>query len=161
MGPGVAIRRMEAGDAAAWQRVFASVGNEALWIGAEPPVPERGEEIVASFVGHATDVMFLVFVDDECVGWISAEVDEDDSAELGMGISDGFRGQGIGSALMETVIAWAGERRLWLRVFPHNERAIALYRKFGFAELERKTGVWPRRNGEFWDLIFMERFSDH
>jgi RimJ/RimL family protein N-acetyltransferase len=58
---------------------------------------------------------------------------------------------------METVLAWAGDRTVVLRVFPHNERARALYRKFGFVELEHKVGVWPRRNGEFWDLIFMER----
>jgi RimJ/RimL family protein N-acetyltransferase len=154
------IRRFEERDAGEWQRLFASVGDEGLWIGAEPPVPDRRREIVDAFVGHPTDVMFLALVDGAAVGWISAEREDDNGSELGMGIVDGFRGQGIGSALMDTVIDWAraaNVERLVLRVFPHNERALGLYRKFGFVELEHKVGVWPRRNGEFWDLIFMER----
>jgi RimJ/RimL family protein N-acetyltransferase len=153
------IRRFEERDAAEWQRLFASVAEERLWIGAEPPVKDRTREIADAFVDHRTDVMFLALVDGAAVGWISAEVQEPGVAELGMGIVDGFRGQGIGSALMDIVIAWAATAnvdRFVLRVFPHNERALALYRKFGFVELEHKVGVWPRRNGEFWDLIFME-----
>jgi GNAT superfamily N-acetyltransferase len=151
------IRRLMASDGSVWQGLFASVGGEGLWIGAEPPVPDRGDEIVEQFVGSATDVMFLALVDGEPVGWISAETEADGRVELGMGIVDGFRGQGIGSALMEAAIAWAHPRTIILRVFPHNERAIALYRKFGFVAQEHQVGVWPRRNGDFWDLIFMER----
>jgi RimJ/RimL family protein N-acetyltransferase len=154
------IRPLGPDDGALWQQLFASIAEEALWIGVEPPVADNSEAIVEKFVGNATDVMFLAFVDGDGVGWISAERGDGHRAELGMGIVDGFRGIGIGSALMEAVIAWAGTQnvhRLWLRVFPHNERALALYRKYGFVELEHKVGVWPRRNGEFWDLIFMER----
>jgi ribosomal protein S18 acetylase RimI-like enzyme len=151
------IRPLVATDGAAWQSLFASVGGEGLWIGAEPPVPDRAKEIVEQFVASATDVMFLALVDGEAVGWISGETEKDGRVELGMGIVDGFRGQGIGSALMEELIGWAGGRTLILRVFPHNERAIGLYRKFGFVAQARQVGVWPRRNGDFWDLIFMER----
>ena len=153
---GLNIRLLDSGDGAAWQRLFASVAEEASWIGAEPPVPDRSQEIVAAFVAHPTDVMFLAVVDGEAVGWISAEQDDARSVELGMGIVEGFRGRGIGSALMEAVMRWAGDRRVILRVFPHNERALGLYRKFGFVAIEKKVGVWPRRNGEFWDLVFME-----
>jgi GNAT superfamily N-acetyltransferase len=152
------IRRMQRGDAATWQTLFASVADEGLWIGAESPAPDWGDAMAAKFVDSETDVMFLAFVDDRPVGWISAE-SHADGRELGLGIIDGYRGRGIGSALMETIIDWAGEVTLVLRVFPHNERARALYRKFGFVELEHKYGVWPRRNGEFWDLIFMQRTS--
>jgi RimJ/RimL family protein N-acetyltransferase len=151
------IRPLQGSEGPEWQRLFASVAAEGLWIGAETPVPDLGQEMVQRFVGSSTEIMFLALVDDEAVGWVSGETEEDGRIELGMGIVDGYRGRGIGSALMESVIAWAGERTLILRVFPHNERARALYRKFGFVELEHKVGVWPRRNGEFWDLIFMER----
>ncbi|MEY2419441.1 MAG: hypothetical protein QOG90_2121 [Actinomycetota bacterium] len=160
MATALTIRPLADDDADVWQRLFASVAEEALWIGAEPPVPDRGREIVDAFVDHPTDVMLLALVDGEAVGWISAEVEEPGVAELGMGIVEGYRGQGIGSALMHAVTEWAAATpldRFVLRVFPHNERALALYRKFGFVELEHKVGVWPRRNGEFWDLIFMER----
>jgi len=147
---------MEAGDGPAWQRVFASVGEDGLWIGAEPPVPQWGDAMVDEYVGSERDVMFLAEVDGAVIGWLSAKRG-DDEAELGMGIVEEFRGQGIGSALMDAVIEWAGSLTLVLRVFPHNERALALYRKYGFEERPDKAGVWPRRNGDFWDLVFMQR----
>jgi RimJ/RimL family protein N-acetyltransferase len=40
-------------------------------------------------------------------------------------------------------------------VFPHNERAIALYRKFGFVEEGRRVKQIRRASGEIWDSIMM------
>jgi putative acetyltransferase len=151
------IRAMESGDGPVWQRLFESIAAEGLWIGVEPPAPNRAEEVVTQYVDSASNVTYLAFVGDEAVGWISGDTQDDGRVELGMGIIDGYREQGIGSALMDTLIDWAGARTLILRVFPHNARAIALYRKYGFVQQEHQVGVWPRRNGDFWDLLFMER----
>lgn len=52
---------------------------------------------------------------------------------------------------------WAREQglhKLTLSVFPHNDAAIALYRKFDFMEEGRRTRH-IRANGELWDLIEM------
>ncbi|HVV37438.1 MAG TPA: GNAT family N-acetyltransferase [Acidimicrobiales bacterium] len=154
------IRRVAAGDGPAWQRVFAAVADEDRWIGVEPPAPERGEHVEARFVGSDVDVMLLAEVDGDVVGWISGESKPGGAIELGMGVRAGFRDRGIGSALLDALLGWADGHRVVLRVFPHNERALALYGKFGFVLLEHKAGVWPRRNGEFWDLLFMERPAD-
>jgi RimJ/RimL family protein N-acetyltransferase len=65
-------------------------------------------------------------------------------AELGLMVAAGARRQGIGSALMKEAIEWArgvGVIKLELTVFPHNEPAIALYRKLGF----REEGLLRRR----------------
>jgi len=40
-------------------------------------------------------------------------------------------------------------------VFAHNEAAIALYRKSGFAEEGRLTRQYRRASGELWDAIVM------
>jgi RimJ/RimL family protein N-acetyltransferase len=48
-----------------------------------------------------------------------------------------------------------GLHKLALSVFPHNEAAIALYRKFGFVEEGRRRRHVRRANGELWDLIEM------
>src|SRR5437867_2396371 len=56
-------------------------------------------------------------------------------ATLGMFVVADRRSRGIGSALMAEAIRWArrhGVLRIELAVYPHNEAAIALYRKFGF-----------------------------
>jgi len=64
-------------------------------------------------------------------------------ASLGMAVDPEWRGRGVGSALMTGVIRWAkemGVEKLALSVYPHNEAALALYRKFGFKEEGRLTG---------------------
>jgi putative acetyltransferase len=64
-------------------------------------------------------------------------------ASLGMAVDPDWRGRGVGSALMTEVIRWAremGVEKLALSVYPHNEAALALYRKFGFKEEGRLTG---------------------
>jgi RimJ/RimL family protein N-acetyltransferase len=64
-------------------------------------------------------------------------------ASLGMSVAADRRGAGIGTALLEACIGWAndvGVEKLALSVYPHNDRAIGLYRKFGFVEEGRLTG---------------------
>lgn len=55
-------------------------------------------------------------------------------------------------------IDWARSRglhKLTLGVFPHNEAATALYRKFEFAEEGRRARDIRRANGELWDVVEM------
>ncbi len=62
-------------------------------------------------------------------------------ANMGMGLERGFRGRGQGRALLTTAIEWARAepslRWMDLGVFGGNERAIALYERFGFREVGR------------------------
>lgn len=61
-------------------------------------------------------------------------------------------------ALVAAAIEWArarGLHKLTLSVFPQNEAAIGLYRKFGFLEEGRRIKHIRRANGELWDLIDM------
>ena len=54
---------------------------------------------------------------------------------LVIGISEAFRGQGIGTRLFKEMEKWAVEHaihRVELTVLAHNESARALYRKMGF-----------------------------
>jgi RimJ/RimL family protein N-acetyltransferase len=78
-------------------------------------------------------------------------------ADLGLMVAAGARGQGVGTALLEAAVAWAGEagiRKLELHVFPWNEPAIRLYEKFGF-EREGYRKAHYRRNGEDVDAVLM------
>jgi ribosomal protein S18 acetylase RimI-like enzyme len=57
--------------------------------------------------------------------------------EIAILVSNAQRGAGLGRALMEMAIAWAravGLAKLSLRVFPDNQRAIALYHSLGFED---------------------------
>jgi RimJ/RimL family protein N-acetyltransferase len=64
-------------------------------------------------------------------------------AELGMSVAPEWRGRGVGSALLAEAFrwaSWAGVEKVSLTVYPHNEAARALYRKFGFEEEGRLVG---------------------
>jgi RimJ/RimL family protein N-acetyltransferase len=75
-----------------------------------------------------------------------------------MAVARDWRGRGVGSALLAAAVDWAREQglhKLSLSVFPHNEAAIALYRKFGFVEEGRRVKHIRRASGELWDTIEM------
>ncbi len=80
-------------------------------------------------------------------------------AELGVGIMSGYRGQGLGRALMEAAFRWMrthGITKARLFVLEGNEIAQKLYKSMGFAY----TGVYRREvktNNGFTDLLIMER----
>ena len=76
---------------------------------------------------------------------------------FGIAIKKGYRGIGIGTKIMETLIEEsrkAGLKILVLEVFETNKTARALYGKMGFREDGRiPKGVY--KNGEYVDLIRM------
>jgi ribosomal protein S18 acetylase RimI-like enzyme len=64
-------------------------------------------------------------------------------ASLGLAVGAGWRGRGIGSALLADAIRWAremGVEKLALSVYPDNATAREMYRRFGFIEEGRLTG---------------------
>lgn len=78
-------------------------------------------------------------------------------AELGMSITASYRGMGLGTAMIEGAFEWArtfGVEKLCLNVFPHNERAIALYEKMGF-EREGMRSRHAKLSYGYEDLIEM------
>jgi putative acetyltransferase len=64
-------------------------------------------------------------------------------ASIGMAVAADWRRRGVGSALIAEAIRWAkemGVEKLALSVYPDNDAAISLYRKFGFREEGRLRG---------------------
>jgi putative acetyltransferase len=81
-------------------------------------------------------------------------------ASLGIGISRAWWGRGVATELMRRLLDWAdnwaGLLRIELGVFPDNERAIALYQRFGF-EHEGTQRALALRDGEYVDSLMMAR----
>jgi RimJ/RimL family protein N-acetyltransferase len=129
------------------------VAEERDGIAAEPPVDvakrasswDLDRTLVALAAG---EIVGLIFVIDSGFGF----------GEIGMMVAREWRCRGVGSALVAAAIEWGGENglhKLTLSVFPHNDAAIRLYRRFGFAEEGRRKKQIRRANGEIWDLIEM------
>lgn len=81
-------------------------------------------------------------------------------AMLGVAVACSAQGQGVGTALLASLIDWADRwaqlLRIELTVFSDNAAAIALYRKFGF-EHEGTHRAYALRDGVFADVHAMAR----
>ncbi|MBV9251358.1 MAG: GNAT family N-acetyltransferase [Acetobacteraceae bacterium] len=80
--------------------------------------------------------------------------------EIGIGVHNDWRGQGVGTALLKAAVdmadRWLGLRRLQLSVDTENEAAIRLYRRFGF-EVEGTYRAFALRDGVLVDAFAMSR----
>lgn len=147
------IRPAEERDRLPMARLFAGVAEERDGIAAEPPV-----DLETWAARWHLDRTFVAVDAGEVVGMLHVDPTPFGYGELGMCVSAGRRGQGVGSALLSAAIEWAraqGMHKLSLGVFPHNAAAIALYRKFGFVDEGRRVKHMRRANGELWDLVEM------
>ena len=153
MTSGVEIRPAVDADRMPLAHLHAAVAEERDGIAAEPPV---NLERRAAFWN--LDWTLVAVADGGPVGLAFVIETPFGFGELGMCVAAEWRGRGVGGALVAAVIDLARERglhKLILGVFPHNERAIALYRKFGFVEEGRRIKHIRRQSGELWDLIDM------
>jgi ribosomal protein S18 acetylase RimI-like enzyme len=149
------VRQARPKDARALAELFAVVAAERDGIATEPPVDVdvRTRQFAASIDGTIVAVAA-----GDLIGSLHVDATRFGVGELGMAVARPWRGRGVGSALLAAAIEKAhseGLHKLSLEVFPHNDAALALYRKFGFAEEGRRVKHYRRANGERWDSIVM------
>lgn len=152
------LREMTEADVDGVLDAYESVAAEGMWIGGEAPIDRearRARRLERFRRGENFEL--VAEADGRIIGELGVEVIHG-RGDLGMHLLSEFRGQGIGSAMMARAIEWArqqGLAKLSLEVWPHNERAIALYQKFGFVKEGYHPKQWRRRSGESWDTISM------
>lgn len=77
----------------------------------------------------------------QVVGFLFASRKADSLHTHRMAVAKSFRDQGVGSALLRSLVADArqqGFSRLTMKVAPHNTRALRLYERLGFHVVERE-----------------------
>lgn len=105
------------------------------------PIPTLEDEVV--FIRSRTDqpnsTMLLARVGDELVGVLDisgeSRPEESHAGTFGLSVDREWRGCGIGGALIEALVEWAGTHgvtRLQAYVCDTNPRALALYERHGF-----------------------------
>ena len=161
----VTIRPEAAFDVESVIEVLEMVGAEGRWLGLEVPFDRqaRADAILRDLGEPATFGGFVADDAGRVVGFLDLRLARYGVATVAMAILDGYRGQGIGTRLVERGIEWArqaGAHKLALEVWPHNDRAIGLYDKLGFVEEGRLRRHYRRRSGELWDAVVMGRLLD-
>lgn len=132
---------------------WAKVADERDGIAAEPPV-----DVEKRSARWELDRTFVAIAGGEVIGAIFVIESGFGFGEIGMFVAASWRGRGVGTALVAAAVEWSKARplhKLTLSVFPHNEAAIGLYRKFGFVEEGLHRKHLRRANGELWDLMDM------
>src|SRR4029453_15225991 len=138
---------------------WAGVAAEGCWISSEAPVDRAmRRRRMSELLDRPDGAMFVAEAEGELVGQLGMELARYGVAGLGMLVAAGWRGRGVGSALVAAGLAWAreaGAHKVALQVWPHNQAAAALYEKFGFQREGLLRRHYRRRNGELWDAVVM------
>ena len=160
----ITVRRAEPSDAKAIKEVYECHDAQMHTLQLPYPSIDKWEK---RFVTIPDNVYaYVAVVSGEVVGNIGFDICVNPRrrhvASVGMGVKDGAAGQGVGSAMMSTVIEladkWLNLKRIELTVFVDNDRAINLYKKFGF-EIEGESPAFAFRNGEYKSVYHMARIN--
>jgi putative acetyltransferase len=129
------------------------------------PSVDQWRKRMEANAGDAQQFSLVALAGDDLVGYaglypVTGSLRTRHAATLFICVSRAWWGRGVGRALMQGLLewadGWAGLLRIELGVYPDNERAIALYRSFGF-ELEGRQRAWALRDGEYVDSLMMAR----
>ena len=158
-GTGLSVRPATLDDVDALVAMLVEVAGEGRWIGTEAPVDlERRRQRMVEDIEGAHAIILVAEADGELVGELGLHLARYGVADLGMAVAPGWRGRGIGSALLAEAIDRAGKagaHKIALQVWPHNTAAIALYERFGFQREGHLRRHYRRRSGELWDAVIM------
>jgi [ribosomal protein S18]-alanine N-acetyltransferase len=82
----------------------------------------------------------------------------DEAHLLDVAVAGNRHGTGLGRYLLERISARArgqGMESILLEVRPSNERALHVYRRYGYEEIGRRKGYYPAHEGRREDAIVM------
>lgn len=160
------IRRAKVSDASALARHMSDPGVFGGLLQMPYPSEEAwAKRLLDSTAAAGADLLLVAERDGELLGAgglnaVSSHVRRRHAMGLGIHVAPSAQRQGIGRALMAALCdyadRWAGVLRLELLVYADNERAIGLYRQFGF-EVEGTMRAHALRDGVYVDSLAMAR----
>ncbi len=164
MKPSVQIIYAEASYIASFHKALGAVAAEKIYIESiEAPELVDIEKFQLKLIADKAPTYYAV-EGERVIGWCDISLKNNPRMKhrggLGMGIVDGYRGQGIGTQLMTAALKHAKEiglEKVELSVYTSNVTAIALYRKLGVVE-EGCIKSYRKLDGQDFDALTMARF---
>ena len=164
------IRTAEPRDAAAMLAYIRVVAAETEFFVLEPDEFPATEELerqwIQEHLDHPGQIVLLAEASGSVIGNVSFESGPHrriaHRGNLGISVFKEWRGKGIGTALLRTLLEWAKENpiieKVGLEVSSTNEGAIRLYRKLGFMEAGRKPKEVKLGPEKYVDSVVMYQF---
>jgi len=119
------------------------------------PFPwSRGNFADSLAVGHSAWVLRL---GGDLIGFSVVMSVIDEAHLLNIGVCQRYQGQGYGARMLRHAMENARlnhAAKLFLEVRPSNDRAVELYRHFGFRQIGQRKGYYPAAIGREDALIF-------
>ena len=162
----IEIRHISERDFEGLHTCLDSVARERKFLGfVEAPSLENTRKWLLNGIKKGT-IRLIALDSSEVVGWCDIETSEHEgfthSGRLGMGLLKEYRGQGIGSRLLEETLSEARDlrfERVELDVYASNVIAIGLYEKFNF-QMEGRKRKARKLNRSYDDIIVMALLFD-
>ena len=167
MNNNITIRKATEDDAANILEFTKCVRAETNFLGshADDELPKIDTEKKILRESNDNNLFFLATIDNELVGMMvfdrKTKIKQKHRASFGIFVKKEFWDKKIGSSLMENMLNHAkllsGLEKIELGVYNNNERAIALYKKYGFKE----EGIIKKAyflNDEYHDELIMGLF---
>ncbi len=115
---------------------------------------------------HLKKCRFAAWLDNQLVGWAALSLVSDRCvyggvAEVSVYVDTNYNGKGIGTKLLQSLIAESENEGLWTLqsgIFHENEISIQLHKKLGFREVGYREKI-GKRDGVWYDNVILERRS--
>ncbi len=159
----VSIRAAALDDAAAVCTIYnQGIEDRVATLETELRTPEERRQWMAARA--ARHPVVVATAGGDVVGWGSLNSFNprpayDNVVDLSVYVERGWRGRGVGRALLQHLLALAkalGYHKMVLATFPYNEAGVSLYTRMGFSQV----GVYHeqgRLDGRWVDVLIMER----
>lgn len=119
-------------------------------------LPWNGSQFLYELTENPFAYIYVATENEMVIGFVDFWITFDSGCINQIAVATGLRHKGIGFALLSDAtkrMTEAGVKNLTLEVRTHNEKAIALYQKFGFANKLIKKAYYE--NGD--DALYMEK----
>ncbi|KAA2244505.1 GNAT family N-acetyltransferase [Chitinophaga agrisoli] len=172
-GQALLIRPAKPEDAPALLACFREITRETAFLlfthaEAEALDLRTEQEFIRSFGDNSRHLLLLAEVDGDIAGTITVRQRNFQRqlhmGELGIALLHAYWNLGIGRRLMTAAMRWAEQHpeleQLYFSVLAHNEKAIQLYRNFGFLEYGRQPKGIKLADGTYGDLVWMQKIVE-
>jgi RimJ/RimL family protein N-acetyltransferase len=169
-GPEITVRTAHPEDAAAILAYIRGVAQETEFFVLEPDEFPATEEKEREWVQDHLDSPGKLLLLAEAAGIIIGNVSFENGPQrrtahrgtFGLAVVKQWRRQGVGTALLYTLLEWAAANplieKVGMEVFATNQTAIRLYKKLGFVEEGRRPKEVKFGPGKYVDTVVMHRF---